>query len=251
MKWIFIKSAGSAYSNAYSMLFDGVDEYVAVPKNTAMDFERTSTFSVRFWIKTTGSGFQGILGNGVNSAFATGLTIYASGGTLGLYLMADYGSGFGSHIQATGQIAINDGTWKHVVITYSGSSIWTGLQFYVGDTQDTLLNLDPGVGNLTKSTISTREWRIGNPGFHYNGAGLAGNLDEVIFYDSVLTQSQVTALFDAEVDPSTLDSYTNAISPYRMGDLTDSITTIFDQKGSNNGTPTNMESGDIVADVPA
>ena len=81
-----------------------------------------------------------------------------------------------------------------------------------------------------------------------------GNIDEVGFFDYSLTSGQVTSLYNSGV-PTDLDNTSGVTAPvhwWRMGDGSDTITTINDvgTTGGNNGTPTNMEAGDIVTDTP-
>jgi hypothetical protein len=82
-----------------------------------------------------------------------------------------------------------------------------------------------------------------------NGYGwLTGKMDEIGIFNTELSSSDVTAIYNSGT-PLSLSSY-NPISWWRMGD-NDTFPTLTDNgSGGNNGTMTNMVSGDIVTDVP-
>ena len=74
---------------------------------------------------------------------------------------------------------------------------------------------------------------------------------DVVRFDKAAAGTEVSDIYNsgAPLDLTTLSSNTNLQSWWRMGDG-DTYPTITDNKGSVNGTMTNMESGDIVSDVP-
>ena len=78
-------------------------------------------------------------------------------------------------------------------------------------------------------------------------------LDEVSIFDYELTSGQVTSIYNSGT-PTDLDNTSGVTAPvhwWRMGDG-DTFPTITDvgTTGGNDGTMTNMESGDIVTDTP-
>ena len=75
-----------------------------------------------------------------------------------------------------------------------------------------------------------------------------GEIDEVSIYSRGLTQSEVTSIYNGGV-PNDVSSISNIEAWWRMGDG-DTFPTLTDNIGSNNGTMTNMTSGNIVTDVP-
>ena len=89
--------------------------------------------------------------------------------------------------------------------------------------------------------------RTPSPSSNYNG-----NIDEVsIWKGIVLSDAQHAEIWNsgAPADLTAHSAYANLVAWWRMGDG-DTFPTLTDNRGSNNGTMTNMESGDIVADVP-
>ena len=76
-----------------------------------------------------------------------------------------------------------------------------------------------------------------------------GKIDEVAIFTSSLTPTNVGAIYNSGT-PNNLASL-SPIAWYRMGDG-DTFPTLTDNgSGGNNGTMTNMVSGDIETDVPA
>ena len=75
-----------------------------------------------------------------------------------------------------------------------------------------------------------------------------GGIDEAAIFNSELSQSDITAIYGSGT-PIDLSSYSSLVSWWRMGDG-DTFPTLTDNKGTNNGTMTNMTSGNIVTDVP-
>ena len=87
----------------------------------------------------------------------------------------------------------------------------------------------------------------------------AGNIDEIGWWsgqDGILSGTEVTALYNSgapinlAADSGNYTSSGNLTSYWRMGDG-DTFATITDNEGSNDGTMTNMESGDLVEEVPS
>ena len=80
-----------------------------------------------------------------------------------------------------------------------------------------------------------------------------GYMDELSFWDKALSGSEVTTIRNSGV-PTDLSSEDNLIGYWRNGDTvgTSVYPTIEDySSNSNDGTMTNMISGDIVSDVPS
>ena len=96
------------------------------------------------------------------------------------------------------------------------------------------------------ATISnTANFQIGAK----NGSNeFSGNIDEVAVFNSELSQSDVTTIYNSGV-PNDISSMSGLVSFWRMGDGS-VYPTINDEIGSNDGTMTNMSSANFVSDVP-
>ena len=88
--------------------------------------------------------------------------------------------------------------------------------------------------------------------FASDDRGYKGLLDEVSMWDDELGSSEVASIYNSGT-PTDLTGEGNLIGWWRNGDPTGTgaFPTIVDQStNSNDGTMTNMASGDIVTDVP-
>ncbi len=76
----------------------------------------------------------------------------------------------------------------------------------------------------------------------------AGSMDEVAYFNSVLSASDVTSIYNSGT-PTTI---TGASAHYRMGENATFSTnwTVPDQVGSNDGTSANMDLADLEGDAP-
>ena len=83
-------------------------------------------------------------------------------------------------------------TWYHVVITYDGSKLASGIKIYVNDSNTTVyINYD----TFTGSSSSTNILQLGRAslgGNYFNGI-----LDEISIYNRVLTSIEVTELYNS------------------------------------------------------
>lgn len=161
--------------------FDGVNEYVDF--GDIANFERTDTFSIEGWIKTSQKGI--ILGREQWTPPYRGWYIGTNpAGVLQLVLTNTWGTNQLSAYQ--NNVNMIDDTWHHFIITYDGSSSVLGVKFYID-----------GQLRITKGNPSTLSGTIKNIiDCQMNGANslnelFAGKLDEVIIYEKELTQEEV------------------------------------------------------------
>ncbi|HBY94258.1 MAG TPA: hypothetical protein DEP84_09895, partial [Chloroflexi bacterium] len=99
-----------------AVLFDGIDDYVQVPHDSAFDFGRYTDFSVSLWVKTAGwSGDPVLVSNkdwtsGKNKGFALAA---ASDGTW----QVNVGDG-SNRVDLQAGTIINDNQWHHLAATF-------------------------------------------------------------------------------------------------------------------------------------
>lgn len=220
-----------SFANTKSLDFDGVDDYVNCGNDSSLN--PSSNVSVSMWFKGSNvSDLQYLF-----SKLFYRLSIKpVSGGTQLIWEVYYTGS------QLT-KITLNtnfaDGNWHHVVATYeSGASL--GQKLYVDG------QLLGEINSQTQINTSTFPFLIG--GFLTSSiVGFEGLIDEVGFFNTVLSSSDVTNIYNSGT-PTDLTSL-SPISWWRMGDG-DTFPTIKDNVGSNDGTMTNMVAGDIITDKP-
>jgi surface protein len=132
----------------------------------------------------------------------------------------------------------NDGNWHHLTMTWSTNDLkgyLDGLEVASGTMSGTFSGTIDTVhiGRLT--TSSAGYW--------------LGNIDEVALFTTALTAANVRAIYNSG-DPTDLSGESGLIGYWLLGD-SDTYPTITDRStNSNDGTMTNMVSGDIVTDVP-
>ena len=234
-------TAGSSFTNTFSCNFDGTDDFVDFGLFTPMDSATALTVSA--WFKSSTYTSNGRLVNVEKHVEIYQATSAASNqkGRFYYKLMGNFGNAFKTlgGTSASGVGDLIDGNWHHLCF------VWD-------DSTTTAIVYEDGVAVITNTsttgTLNSTTDRL------YVGADPAGanpiegNIDEVSIWNSALSPTNVASIYNEGV-PTDLTS----LSPngwWRMGDGA-TFPTIPDEIGSNNGTMTNMVSGDIEADVPS
>ena len=247
-----IKAVGGAagYENKYSLDFDGVDDFVNLGNNASLRPAVSGGVSLSLWCKwadiTTAT--SRIFSVSSNASSYNGLS--CSKNSSGYISMnTGDGTGFGSSTRRslqTNSVAVSNNTWHHIVFVWTNetSSSW---KIYVDDSD--ILSSTSGTGGVNVYTTDDAfiGKRITGPTTYANG-----NMDELSFWDKALSGAEVTAIYNSGV-PTDLSGESNLIGYWRNGDTagTSVYPTIEDySSNSNDGTMTNMASGDIVTDVP-
>ena len=229
------KVGGSSFSNTLSTRFDGVDDFVDC--GDVAVFDGSSVGSISAWFKI-----------GVGSGGGSLISKYSS--SLGLQILFKVQSSnievlsTNLNYRSSGTVTWADGNWHHVVMSYDSSRTFKErIQVYIDGSK---VNNAGFNGPLTLPT-STADFYIGARSDVSFGK-FTGSIDELALFNTALTQSDVTAIYGSGV-PTDLSTYSSLTNWWRMGD-SDTFPTLSDNKGSNNGTMTNMTSGNIVSDVP-
>jgi hypothetical protein len=224
-----------SFSNAYSVAFDGSNDYMNVTTSSSV-----SLYGFSAWVylgsTLSNSPTKGVVfGNGgTNWIIGLGgdFTSTLADEIISINLGARYGYCSSSETVAIG--------WHHMMAVWSTSSTTNsggnGYDIYLdGVNVGNQANTTYGAANLYTLPAST--FRFGQ---RQNAAyPFQGKLDELAIFDSALSASDVTAIYNSG-SPADISS----LSPFgwwRMGDNDNGTgTTITDQgSGSNNGTLTN------------
>ena len=182
-----------SFLNTYSLDFDGIDDYVGVSLTPS-----SSDVSVSFWIKAPIQGLGNVFGG-------SGIFQYF-GGTSSANLVTNHWTvGW-----ATICTDVFDDQWHHIVVTFNNAT--SDLISYKDGVLNTTVNI-PGFSTVTNHGIN----RIGT----YGGAPqryFEGIQDDISLFNSVLTQSDVTSIYNGGTpnDLSLLATPPN--NWYRMGD---------------------------------
>jgi len=245
-----IQDIGDDFINEKSLLFDGVDEYVNVGNDNSLDLSTAITVSC--WIQAASTPATDMVmaakwdPTGDNRSWLFGAE--STNDKLRMLISADgLAVGIGNDKEYQSSITILDGTWHQVAFTFTANI----LKLYIDGVEDTSVNIiTDDVVNTLFSTPST-DTLIGafnpaTPSFFMDG-----NIDEVSIWNRVLTDAEINEIYNV-ANPANLGAHSafgNLVSWWRMGD-NDTIPTIRDVVGVNNGTTVNMESEDIVSDTP-
>ena len=190
-----------------------------------------SARTISIWFNPDTSGNADICGYGTSSVAGL-FDIVLHGGNV-------YVHGYGAY-QDYCKGAYTVGAWNHYVITYDG----TTAKGYVN-------NVATPENTVTLSTGTTNTFKIGNG--YYNLGNFTGKLSNCSIWNAALTSAQVSEIYNEGV-PSNLNNhsaYSNLVSWWQLGSNSSFNTnwTVLDEKGSNNGTSSNMTEDDIVDGV--
>ena len=236
-------SSVSSFSNAKSILFDGVNERLTSNSTTPFNFERTDTFSFSFWVKlgaTSGADQFLMARNGSNKGWRAAIT---SAKKINFLLLG----GSGNTLYRVSTSTVSVGVWANVIITYNGSSDVTGAKMYFNGVESGYTDLSNTLA--ASSVIAGINTRIGVNSDLANY--LNGTLDEISVWNKTLDSTDISAIYNSG-DPSDLSSHpssANLIGWWKIDG--DSIPNITDSSGNGyDFTADSMEAGDIVTDVP-
>ncbi len=212
------------FLNQYSVDFDGTNDYVHLTSapSTAFDFG-TGDFGLSMWVKgdSFSQPYHTVLGSYDNGSNNWQVFIGSAG--LNIWNGALYGGG-----------TINVGVWYNCVVTRSSGVLKT----YINGTQNSSNTVTSSYTPSTSSSTVIGGFDGSSTWPRWNGL-----IDEVAIFNSGLSASNVTAIYNSGV-PVDLGTDGLNLSPlgwWRMGDNDGAIgTTITDQgSGANDGTLTN------------
>lgn len=240
--------------------FEGGNEYVDC--SNVLAFERTSPFSISFWFRTADVTGGYMLGKMSGSTAYRGYGVgWQSSGALMFILRNDSATTNLINVLTT-STGWNDGAWHHVVWTFAGTSLASGITCTIDGSSQSLTIVNDA---LTATIVDTSSLWLGGASTASSGWVLVGHLDEVAIYDKALSLAEAQWIYNSGV-PRSLSSPgcpSNLVGWWRMGDG-DTFPTLLDSAGtpitfpsyadfSGNGlmgTAVNMEAGDVVSGGP-
>lgn len=233
------------FRNLQSIALDGIDDYVDCGDADNLSFGDSVTdspFSFSMWVKvdTLVSG-HGLIEKQDSSNNREYIIYIASDGAIYNNI---YSNGVALNRRGrktnTGLISID--TWYHIVWTYNGNSDYSGIKIYLNGVRVDNANFGKNTYVAMKNT--NNPFKIGEY--------ITGNMDEVSVFNSELSQSDITTIYNSGV-PNDLSSL-NPLSWWRMGDeanFTGGVWTLTDQgSGGNDGTSNAMDENNRVLDTP-
>ena len=170
-------------NNGFSL--DGINDYV----DLGFGYRRSKTqaFSYSFWASINSTGTLTVLSNsGDNGHFC-----YIEGG----YIWMQIGYGGSSYLRVYSANTIPTSTLKHIVITYDGTYSYTSFKMYINASSTTVVGQTNTLGANDTPTPPAYNLNIGRRPtnqYYFNGI-----IDELAIFDKVLTQAQVTELYNS------------------------------------------------------
>jgi hypothetical protein len=222
--------AFASFTNAFSTLFNGINQFLNFGNTLA--FERTNSFSFSLWVFPNALGTIGFISKVAGNRGYN--LVYVSGN-----LRFQLGSGPGNILDVTFG-ALTNSVWQHVVITYNGTSVPSGLNCYVNGTirSKTIIT-----NALTGTVVTNANLQIAasNGGLNF----FNGNVDELLCTNTELTLAQVLSIYNSGT-PKNEIALTGLILYNRIGDNTSGATWI-SEVGVN---ATNVNGATLSTNVP-
>ena len=229
---IFFTAAVFAQGNP-ALDFDGSDDYVDCGSGTDLQMG-THDLTVEFWLKTSASAIQRIIGNGGTGSTDDGYSVW----TLSNGRIRAQCSDATNTVNEVNTNTVNDGNWHHVAVMYDRDGNLTVCIDGACSTAD----LTSVTGNCDNSS----SFVLGVKSASSNTTQpFTGILDEVRIWSAALSEATFEEWMYKPIE-SGHTNYANLEAYYQMSD--GSGTTLTDNSTNNNiGTLTNMDDDDWVA----
>ena len=237
----------------YSLDFGGTDEYVTIGDQDIFSFTNDSTdsaFSISAWVKIADSEalVPAVMKNDDNSPHLGEYEFFFVRGKISMQIID--GSSAGTYCMRDADSAVSTDEWHHLVGVYDGTGATNGdnaITLYVDGSVTASTGRDEaaGYGSMVNRTSSLRMGvvRINGTSNHY----AVGKIDEVALYSKALSASEVLSLQGSANKIGDARGVSGLVGYWRMEE--GSGTTVADlSDNSNDGTMSNMESGDWSTD---
>ena len=197
------------FTNTYSVDFDGTDDYAAIADANDLSFGDASTdsaFSISAWIKMDdATGFRII--SKTNSDTDAEYIFSTNGVNKLFFYCLDLNNSNRIGASTSGTLTSHEGSWTHVVATYDGSGLWTGITLYINGVSQSVAIDNAGSYTAMHNTnaavnISRLQW---SSDFFGNG-----KIDEVAIIPTELSAGQITAIYNSGV-PGDLTDYSPTV----------------------------------------
>ena len=230
------------FSNTKSIELDGIDDFVSMGTDSSLSFGRLDTYSFSAWVKIDSTGLTHTIFSNqkADSLPSTNFRGYFFAVNTSNKIIVILRSTLSDRFIFTSTTSITTSTWNHIVFTYDGSATQSGGQIYINGSIDTITR----VGSLIGGTNSLDGFYLGSR-YNYDNF-FDGNIDEVSVYNSQLSASDVTSIYNG-AEPNDISSL-SPLSWWRCGDDDTSPTLTDNGSGGNDGTMTNFTT--FSTDVP-
>ena len=198
----------NAFENVYSVLFDGVDDYMVTGADSTL-----ASKSYSFWAKSTETSSNWVFSHGNMHIGAFVFNLNA--GRAIHYLNHGYFRYWADNS------AQDDGAWHHHVVYIEANGI-ANCKWYVDGVLQTVSETNSSAGSAAAYTTGLK---VAQGGSNY----FDGSIDEFAIFDGELSAAQVVAIYNDGV-PADLTGLSGLEHWWRMGDSNDGAgTLIYDE----------------------
>ena len=205
---------GALFESVSTANHFGGSSRTVVPFHAALNPPASQSFTIEAWLKPTIEGLanaQAPLFNRHSSGNRQGWVFFQRASSTGTDLGSGFGWNFRMYNENGGNTSINItggsytiGAWSHVALVWDGSTSTATL--YVDGLQ---------VGQQTGGYVANADIPFGVGAYSANNAGdnpYTGEVDEVAFYPTALTQTQLNDHLDVAYAIDTSQSYAEVVA---------------------------------------
>jgi len=169
---------------------DGVNDYVNM--GDTLNFDGSTPYSISMWVNLDSlSGVQMLISKQSIASSKVGYSIFYYNGRFDS-ILANNRTSNNIYVRA-GTTTPSINTWYNIVLTYDGSKNASGISFNINSVDEVIVVEN----NLTGSISNSIDFNIGarNSSAQYTN----GIIDEVGIWERVLTQSEITELYNSGI----------------------------------------------------
>ena len=183
-----------------SIVFDGVDDYITVPYNSAFEFCNSTndlpfSFNVWCYINSLTTSFalfnKGDNGNGSYESYAASIL------TSGIFRFSLYDGSGPNQSRINSVLTIPTGSWVNLSGTYTGTGGNTGIAFYINGVQQSITT--DSIGTYTRMRPQSTTLFLGSFGNTgtFKSIDSNGRYASFTFYNQALSSSEILQNYNA------------------------------------------------------
>lgn len=174
-------------------VFDSTTDSLATSSGSSFDFERTDSFTISAWANWISLANNGYIASHINpNANFNGWSLQAGASGEINFNIANNGDGSNILYMRAPNGSLSAGAYKHVVVTYDGSSTPGGVHIYVNTSDIALTTI---FNNLSATAKYTGPFQLGSR--EGSSINMAATMDIVGVWSRVLTAAEVSTLYNA------------------------------------------------------